>query len=154
MDILQPDDGVWLRPNNSWSLSLPERRPNFELQEDVPHDDGAVPEDEAVPPVEVFPPIQEERYDFDLPTSLRVSPILEQAGSSRLRSDRVYVLPQDTLVDQLSPRTRRRASTLHLHPGQEYMRSGIARSLVTPTAPPKPRVPFLKSLEKIILERK
>ena len=120
---------------------------------DVP-DVSSESEDEAVPPTEDLPPIQEERFDHHLPPSLRVSPIMEQAGSSRIRSDRVYVLPQDTLADQLSPKTRRRASTLHLHPGQEHMRSGIARSLATPVAPPKPQVAFLKSLEKIILGRR
>ena len=98
-----------------------------------------------------IPPIQEERYDYSLPPSLKVSPVLQQAGSSRIKSDKVYVLPQDTLMDHLSPRSRRRASTLHLHPGQEHMRSGIARSLTTPMAPPKPRIAFLKSLEKAIL---
>ena len=107
-----------------------------------------------VPEYEELPPIEEERHLQDFPSSLRVSPILEQAGSSRVRSHRVYVLPEDVMVDHLSPRTRRRASTLHLHPGQEYMRSSIARSLTPMAAPPKPQARFFKSLEKIILGKR
>ena len=45
-------------------------------------------------------------------------------------------------------------ATLSLHPGQEHMRSGIARSLATPMAPSKPHVAFFKSLEKAILGKR
>ena len=100
-----------------------------------------------------IPPIQEERYDHSLPPSLKVSPVLQQAGSSRIKSDKVYVLPQDILMDHLSPRSRRRASTLHLHPGQEYMRSGIARSLTLVSNPSRPQAHFFKSLEMILGKR-
>ena len=84
----------------------------------------------------------------------QVSPILEQAGSSRIQYDRVYVLPQDDLVDHLSPQTRGRAGTLDLHPGQEYMRSGIASSLTPFPNPLRPQARIIKSLEKMLLGKK
>ena len=66
----------------------------------------------------------------------------------------VYVLPEDNLAVHLSPRSRRRARALHLHPGQEFMRSSIARSLTPLPAPSRPECRFFKSLENIILGKK
>ena len=140
LNIQHRDENIDFNPGEFWSIGQPQPRDLL-----VQHPEEAVPEDDD------FPPIQEERYDHGLPPSLQVSPALELPRSSRIESDKVYVLPQDTLRERLSPKSRRRASTLHLHPGQEHMRSGIARSLTTPMAPSKPRVAFFKSLEKAIL---
>ena len=140
MNVERGDENIYFNPGDFWSHQEP-----VPLNHPVP----VVVEEE-----EELPPIEQERYVPDTPASLRVSPCIESAGSSRLRSDRVYVLPEDDLHIRLSPRSRRRARTLHLHPGQEYMRSSIARSLTPLPAPSRPEQRFLKSLGNIILGKK
>ena len=141
LNIQRRDENIYFNPGEFWSIGHPQPR---DLE-------GAVPEDDDQ---DDFPPIQEERFGHDFLPSLQVSPALDLPTSSRMEPGQVYVLPQDTLRDHLSPKSRRRAATLSLHPGQEHMRSGIARSLATPMAPSKPHVAFFKSLEKAILGKR
>ena len=143
LDVQKPDNNIYFKPGDFWSLNQP-----VPLPPSVP-DQGQ--NDKELPPIE-----DERQYFYPYHSMLvrQISPILEQAGSSRIRSDRVCVLPQDDLMDHLSPQTRRRAGTLHLHPGQEYMRSGIARSLTPLPNPVKPQARILQSLEKMLLGKK
>ena len=141
LNIPRGDENIDFNPGEFWSIGHPQPRDHAEA---IPEDDGQ----------DDFPPVQEERFNNDFLPSLQVSPALELPTSSRFESGHVYVLPQDTLRDHLSPKSRRRAATLSLHPGQEHMRSGIARSLATPMAPSKPHAAFFKSLEKAILGKR
>lgn len=125
----RPDAGIYLRPGEVWSHDQP--IPYYQkFQEDHP-DDG----EDSLPPPEL------ERQHLDANYHLlepQISLIVEQAGSSRIRKDRVYTLPEDDLRGHLSPRLKKKAARINLHPAQEYMRSAIAKYLAPESKTTKP----------------
>ena len=94
IDYDRPDDGIYFRPGEVWSHDQPVPH-HQEPQEDHP-----IVDEDSLPPPEL------ERQNLDVNYHLSepiISPILEQAGSSRIRRDRVYTLPEDDLRCHLSP---------------------------------------------------
>ena len=94
MDIERPDAGIYLRPNDFWSHSLPvPKEPDQEHLEDM---EAAQEQDD-----DLLPPIEQERQGRSQPSSHRqISPMLSQHSVSSFRSDRVYRLPDDQFCHQ------------------------------------------------------
>ena len=112
-----------------------------------PEDIEEVLEEEAAGPL----PIEQEREGRGQPSHRQISPVTTQFGSSSFRSDRVYRLPEDQSIMQLSPPSRRRARRLRLPPQQEFMRLAIACSLAPSANSPTPQARLTGFLEKIFL---
>ena len=130
LDYDRPDDGIYFRPGDVWSHSQPVLNQQ-ELQKVHP-----VVEDDSLPPPE------QERQDFHTNYHLiyrQISLLVEQASSSHIRRDRVYTLPEDDLRGHLSPRSKKKAAKMNLHPAQDYMRSAIAKSLTSESNSAKPQ---------------
>ena len=143
LDEEKPDAGIYFYKGDFWSLSVPYKKPI---------DDGD--RIEKMEPVE--PPVELERRGGDYSLSRQVSPVMSMsnAGSSSIRSDRVYRLPQDDSLSLLSPKSRKRAKRLRLPPQQSYMRSAIARSLAPPPDSATPQARLSGFLEKVLLGKK
>ena len=147
MEIGRPNAGIYLRPNDFWSHSLPvPREPAQEHLEDLEivqeQDDNLLPQ------------IEQERQSGSQPSSHRqISPMLSHYGASSIRSDRVYRLPVDQFCHQLSPRSKKKADRLRLPPEQEYMRSAIGRSLASSSSS-APKSRMTNFMEKVILGKK
>ena len=139
LELNRPKNGAYFRPGDYWSLSLPVKRNNQEIQ-DVLH-----------PEVEENGPPETEREGGTRPRSRNVSPL---ASCSSIRTDQVCHLPVDDSFHLLSPRSQTRARQLNLAPHQEYMRSAIARSLAPPSDTPTPQARVGQFLEKLLLGKK
>ena len=152
MDLDRPDAGIYFRPQDFWSHSLPVRRSQQEDDGDDGDPGDAVEDlaEEAAGP----PPVEYVREGRGQPSYRQISPIMSQFGSSSIRSDRVYRLPVDQSEIRLSPRTRDRARRLRLPPQQEFMRSAIARSLAPPPNSPTLQARVTGFLEKMFLGKK
>ena len=148
LEIERPDAGIYLRPNNFWSHSIPV--PKESVQEH--HNDVEVNQDQDD---EHLPPIEQKREGRSQPSSHRqISPVLSQYDASSIRSDRVYRLPVDQFQHQLSPRSKKKADRLKLPPEQEFMRSAIGRSLASSSNSSAPQSRMVNFMEKIILRKK
>ena len=138
----KPDAGIYFRPNEFWSHSLPVSRVLAQEHQD----------DQNIPGEDVLPP-EQEREGGSRPSSRNIS-LLTSYSYSFLRSDRVCRLPVDQSLHRLSPHTKRRAQQLRLAPHQEFMRSAIAKSLAPSSSSPTPQARVSNFLERILLGKK
>ena len=141
LDEDRPNNGIYFKPGDFWSHSRPVPREDHQHVGlgDVIHD-----------------PVEVERGDSDRfqRMSRRLSPLLSRSDLSRMRTDRVLVLPEDNLTEQLSPKTKKRARRLHLPPEQEFMRSAMAKSLAPLPGSATPQSRISNFLDKVLLGKK
>ena len=141
LDLDREDCGIYFRKNDFWSLSPPRARSPGQLQE----------EEQVHVQVDQ---VETERAEYNSHPSRQISPFMECSRSESVRSDRVYRLPVGSSVDQLSPKSRKKARMLHLPPQQEFMRANIAQTLAGRSGSSTPQARIAGFLDKVLLGRK